>query len=162
VLGNVAGADNVLCWQTGFPFSVSLSRGYPRYNPGEYTASDLLARGEPDAALFVGSERVDRFPAAAIRHLSQIPTILLDHAAAVPVWLPTLRFTTAVYGVHRAGTAYRMDDVPVPLRPFLPASYPADAEVLRAIQALLSCGDLMNAEPAPRNALDEQPTPTGK
>ena len=34
VPGDVAGADAVLCWQTGFPFSVSLSRGYPRYNPG--------------------------------------------------------------------------------------------------------------------------------
>jgi len=31
VYGDVAGADSVLCWQTGFPFSVSLSRGYPRY-----------------------------------------------------------------------------------------------------------------------------------
>jgi formylmethanofuran dehydrogenase subunit B len=27
VLGDVAGADSVLCWQTGFPFSVSLNRG---------------------------------------------------------------------------------------------------------------------------------------
>jgi GNAT superfamily N-acetyltransferase len=27
-----------------------------------------------------------------------------------------VRFTTAVYGVHRPGTAYRMDEVPLPLR----------------------------------------------
>ena len=28
--GNVTGADNVICWSTGFPFGVNLSRGYPR------------------------------------------------------------------------------------------------------------------------------------
>jgi len=44
VPGDVAGADSVLCWQTGFPFSVNLSRGYPRFNPGEYTAATLLER----------------------------------------------------------------------------------------------------------------------
>ena len=31
--GDVTGADTVLCWQTGYPFAVNLSRGYPRYNP---------------------------------------------------------------------------------------------------------------------------------
>src|SRR5438132_7576829 len=28
--GNVTGADNVVSWQTGYPFGVSLHRGYPR------------------------------------------------------------------------------------------------------------------------------------
>jgi len=43
--GNVTGADNVVSWRTGYPFGVNLGRGYPRFNPGEYTASDVLARG---------------------------------------------------------------------------------------------------------------------
>jgi formylmethanofuran dehydrogenase subunit B len=30
--GNVTGADVVMRWTTGFPFGVSLSRGYPRFN----------------------------------------------------------------------------------------------------------------------------------
>ncbi len=34
IFGDVTGADSVLCWQTGYPFSVNLGRGYPRYNPG--------------------------------------------------------------------------------------------------------------------------------
>ena len=58
--GDVAGADTVLCWQTGFPFSVSFSRGYPRYNPGEYTANSLLERKEVDAIILVGSEGIDK------------------------------------------------------------------------------------------------------
>ncbi len=54
--GNVTGADNVVAWRTGYPFGVSLTRGYPRFNPGEYTASDVLARGEADAAMIIASD----------------------------------------------------------------------------------------------------------
>jgi formylmethanofuran dehydrogenase subunit B len=49
-----------------------------------------------------------------------------------------VRFTTAVYGVHRPGTAYRMDEIPIPLRPFLASDYPSDGEVLRMIDEKLS------------------------
>lgn len=31
--GNVTGADNVLSWQTGYPFSVNFNLGYPRFIP---------------------------------------------------------------------------------------------------------------------------------
>ncbi len=50
--------------------------------------------------------------------------------APVPV---AVRFTTAVYGVHRPGTAYRMDEVPIPLRVLLPTDYPSDADVLNEL-----------------------------
>jgi formylmethanofuran dehydrogenase subunit B len=137
MLGDVAGADNVLCWQTGFPFAVNLHRGYPRYNPGEYSANDVLARGEADVALFVGSDRIADFCPAARAELDRIPTILIDPPRLEPLWAghPTVQFTTAIYGVHLPGTAYRMDDVPIPLRAALPSPYPSDADVLRAIEA---------------------------
>ena len=32
-------------WTTGYPFGVNLSRGYPRFNPGEFSTVDLLVRG---------------------------------------------------------------------------------------------------------------------
>ena len=48
--------DSVLAWQTGYPFSVNFARGYPHYNPGEYSANALLERTEVDAVLLVGSE----------------------------------------------------------------------------------------------------------
>ena len=41
VQGDVTGADTVLAWQTGYPFSVNLGRGYPRFNPGEFSARDF-------------------------------------------------------------------------------------------------------------------------
>ena len=64
--GNVTGADNVVSWQTGFPFAVNFSRGYPRFNPGEFTSVDLLVRGEADAALIIASDPASNFPKAAI------------------------------------------------------------------------------------------------
>ena len=131
--GDVTGADTVLCRQTGFPFSVNLSRGYPRYNPGEYSADEMLQRAEVDASLFVGSEGIHHFSPAAISRLQEIPSIMLDHPTIESALPPTVRFTTAVYGIHLPGTAYRMDEVPIPLRAVLPALYPSDAEVLRGI-----------------------------
>jgi formylmethanofuran dehydrogenase subunit B len=137
VQGDVAGADTVLAWQTGYPFSVNLARGYPRFNPGEFSAQGLLERAEVDACLLVGSEGVARFTPAAVAHLRGIPTVVLDYPTAESLVPPTVRFTTAVYGVHRGGTVYRMDEVPIPLRPVLPTDYPTDAEVLRLVQQRL-------------------------
>ena len=138
VYGDVAGADTVLCWQTGFPFSVNLARGFPRYSPGEYSANNLLERGEVDACLLVGSEGIAPLSPAAKEHLAKIPVIVLDYPqvdlpALDPRLVPAVRFTTAVYGIHRHGTAYRMDEIPIPLRPVLKSEYPSDDEVLTAI-----------------------------
>jgi formylmethanofuran dehydrogenase subunit B len=138
IQGDVTGADAVMCWQTGFPFSVSLSRGYPRYNPGEYSASEVLEREEADACLLVGSETVSSFSAAALRRLESIPTIVLDYPATEPPFTPTVRFTTAVYGLHTGGTIYRMDEVPIGLRPVLKTDYPTDETVLMEIMRRLN------------------------
>lgn len=136
--GDVAGADSVLCWQTGFPFAVNFSRGYPRYNPGEFSADPMLTRGDVDACLIVGSESTDLLSPAARHALSSIPTIVLDYPHVSPNWEPTVRFTTAVYGIHAAGTAYRMDEIPIPLRALLPSEHPTDEAVLARLLAEVS------------------------
>ncbi len=135
--GDVAGADCVLCWQTGYPFSVNLARGYPRFNPEEFSAVGLLERQEVDACVIVGSETLDQFPESALAHLRRIPTVVLDYPEVEPIIAPTVRFTTAIYGMHRPGTAYRMDEVPIPLRAFITSTYPGDDEVLAALLARL-------------------------
>jgi len=133
VYGDVAGADSVLCWQTGFPFSINLARGYPRYSPGEYSADQLLSLGEVDTCLLVGSEGIEPLSPGAKAHLSRIFTIVLDYPHVQPPFEPTVRFTTAIYGIHCEGTAYRMDEVPIPLRRVLDSPYPGDHDVLAAI-----------------------------
>jgi formylmethanofuran dehydrogenase subunit B len=132
--GNVTGADNVVSWRTGYPFGVNLSRGYPRFNPGEYTTADTLARGEADAAMIISSDPMSNFSQPARVHLAAIPYIALD-----PKETPTTRgaavaFTTATYGINVPGTVYRMDDVPIPLRPAIDAPHPGDFEVLQALE----------------------------
>ncbi|MHB8973361.1 MAG: formylmethanofuran dehydrogenase subunit B [Pirellulaceae bacterium] len=143
--GDVAGADSVLCWHTGYPFSVNLARGYPRYNPGEYTANQLFERSEVDAVLLVGSEGVAKLTPAARQTLTNIPSIVLDYPATECSWRPTVQFTTAIYGIHRAGTAYRMDEVPVPLQQILSSSLPADHDVLDAIRQALPTAKVRQA-----------------
>lgn len=138
IYGDVTGADSVLCWQTGYPFAVSLSRGYPRFNPGEFSAEELLAREEVDACLMVGTETWSQFSPAAQAHLRRIPTIVLDYPNVDIPFTPTVKFTTAVYGVHRPGTAYRMDEIPIPLRTFLESEYPSDDEILGELKRRLA------------------------
>ena len=133
VLGDVSGADSVLAWQTGYPFAVNLARGYPRYNPGEFTAHEMLERGEVDACLLLGSQDAERFSERALACLGSLPTIVLDAATTATRVRHEVRFTTATHGVHLPGTAYRMDEVPVPLRPFLSCTYPSDRQVLDGI-----------------------------
>ena len=46
----------------------------------------------------------------------------------------TVAFTTATYGINTPGTVYRMDDVPIPLRPAFESRYKSDYEILKAIE----------------------------
>lgn len=129
--GDVSGADNVLCWQSTYPFSVDYSRGYPRYNPGEYTANELLERGDTDCVLLVGAETIPYFTELAKENLKKTPTILLDYPNNRSVISPTVSFATAVYGIHARATAYRMDNVPLTLRKLTESKLPTDEMVLR-------------------------------
>lgn len=128
--GNVAGADCTLTWQTGYPFAVNFARGYPQYNPGEFTAVDVLARGEADAALIIASDPVAHFPRQAAQRLSQIPTIVLDPEMNLTARVARVVLPTATYGVSAAGTAYRMDNVPLPLKKLVNSPRPTDEQVL--------------------------------
>ena len=132
--GNVTGADNVVSWSTGYPFGVNLARGYPRFNPGEFTATDLLARKEADAAMIIASDPMSNFSQPAREHLRNIPSIVLDPKMSESAKVATVSFTTATYGINVAGTAYRMDDIPIPLRPAFESPYWSDYQILSAIE----------------------------
>lgn len=135
--GNVAGADQVLTWQTGYPFAINLARGWPEYGPGEFSATDLLARHEADAALIIASDPLAHLPAAAGHWLRQIPVIAIDPNPSMTTSTARVVLPTACCGIDAAGTYYRMDGVPIRLRPVLPATRPTDEQVLRQILALL-------------------------
>lgn len=132
--GNVTGADVVLRWTTGYPFGVDLSRGYPRFNPGEFSTVDLLVRRDNDAALILGADPGATMPQPGIDHLARIPTIVLDPKVTHTSRLARVHITTAVTGVSAPGTSYRMDEIPLPLRPALHSPYPTDEDVIRRIR----------------------------
>jgi formylmethanofuran dehydrogenase subunit B len=56
-------------------------------------------------------------------------------------------FTTATYGINVPGTVYRMDDVPITLRPAFDSPYPSDEQVLTAIRDRV--GELLGGNRVP-------------
>jgi formylmethanofuran dehydrogenase subunit B len=132
--GNRTGAENVLTWQTGYPFAVNFARGYPRFGPGEYTADDALGRGEGDAALIVVDDPMSYLIAPAREHLTRVPTIVLDSRESATTKIAAVSFRTAVCGINTPGTVYRADGVPLPLRAALSSPLPSNEEVLKRIE----------------------------
>ncbi len=132
---NVTGANMVFTWNTGYGYSIDFSRGYPRYNPGEFSSVDLLMRDEVDASLIVASDPASNFPAASVKNLFKHPLIVLE-----PHETPTSAFAdiilpAAFAGIEVEGTAYRMDKVPIRLRKVkdAPAECLSDKEILERL-----------------------------
>jgi len=132
---NVTGANQVFTWNTGYAYSIDFSRGYPRYNPGEFSSVDLLMRDEVDAALIVASDPASNFPAASVRNLFKHPLISIE-----PHETPTSAFADVILpaafaGIECEGTAYRMDQVPLRLRKVKepPGECLSDKEILERL-----------------------------
>ena len=132
---NVTGTDIVFAWQTGYPYAVDFSKGYPQYNPGETSAVDVLSRGESDAGLVIASDPVSNFPRKAVRNLVKNPLIVIDPKETPTSVLADVVLPCAFVGVEAAGTAYRMDHVPLPLKKVVdpPGHLPSDEEILQKV-----------------------------
>ena len=132
---NVNGFNQVLTWVTGFPFGVDFSRGYPRYNPGETTANDLLQRGETDMMLNVASDPGAHFPQKAVQHMAKIPLVCIEPHETPTTQLANIIIPPAIAGVEVEGTAYRMDGVPIKLRKVIdpPEGVLPDREILKML-----------------------------
>jgi len=132
---NVTGANIVSTWQTGFPFAVDMSHGYPRYNPGETSVVDILSRGESDAGLIVASDPVAHFPRSAAENLVKNPLVVIDPETTATSLVADVVLPSAISGIEVEGTAYRMDRVPLPLKKVVqaPKAILSDEEILRKI-----------------------------
>jgi formylmethanofuran dehydrogenase subunit B len=132
---NVCGANIVLTWQTGFPFGVDFSLGYPRYNPGETSIVEILVRHESDAVLAVASDPVAGFPKDAVEHLVKNPLIVIDPHLNATSMMADVVIPSAIVGIEIEGTAYRMDRVPLPLKKVVqsPNGILSDEEILSKI-----------------------------
>jgi formylmethanofuran dehydrogenase subunit B len=120
--GNRTGADAVLTSQTGYPTAIDFSRGFPTYRP-------LDRDQRADATLIVGDAA--GIPSATLDRLAQSRLAIIGpRASSHPA--AHVAIDTGIAGIHCGGTALRMDDVPLPLRPSIDGQRdPAD--VVRAL-----------------------------
>lgn len=132
---NVTGANTVFTWQTGYPYAVDFSHGYPRYNPGETSAVDVLSRGDVDATLVVAADPVSNFPRKCVENLVKTPLIVIDPYLTPTALMADVVIPSAFVGIEAEGTTYRMDHVPLPLKKIVepPLGCLSDEEILRII-----------------------------
>ena len=77
---NLAGAENVSTWSTGFPSTIDLTQAAPRSYGIEYSATSILDRRECDTAILFGCQvfnLLDSRPDIK-EHLSRIPVVHFD------------------------------------------------------------------------------------
>lgn len=137
---NVAGANKTSTWQTGYPFAVDYARGYPRYQPGEYTAVDMLVRGEADALLNIAADPAAHFPRRALKHMATIPIINLDPKRNMTSLIAEVNIPAAMAGIECDGAAQRMDGLPMYLKKLVdpPDGVLPDRDILRTLHDKLA------------------------
>lgn len=129
--GNRSGAESVLTSQTGYPMAVDFSQGFPRYNPGNRAVE---APTDITAVLVAGS--VTELTTETAAAFGKLPTIVIGPRASQAPFPTRIAIDTGVAGIHEAGTGYRMDEIPLPLRP--PLTGPrSGAETLRSLLVAL-------------------------
>ena len=136
--GNRSGIDAVLTSQTGYPAAVDFSRGAPRYRPFDGAAHHLAARREVDALIVAG--RWEDIPAGVASLLTEVPTVVIGPGASTARLGPrSVTIDTGTAGVHDAGTALRLDDVPLPVRAVV-SGPPAAAGVVKGLREAVVTG----------------------
>ena len=136
--GNSAGAENVLAWRTGFPCAVNFSRGYPRFGPGEWSGETLLTRGESDLSLVLSGSPLCELEGAALENFSSQPKIVFGYRTNETMQAANVSFFVKSFTTETVGTVFRIDDVPLPLRPALPSSTPSSLDILRQIESAVA------------------------
>jgi formylmethanofuran dehydrogenase subunit B len=88
-----------------------------------------------DAALIIASDPAAHFPKASVEHLARIPVIVIDPFENLTSQIARVFIPSAVAGVETAGSAYRMDFVPLRLTKVVdpPPGILTDEEILKKI-----------------------------
>ncbi|MCL2359271.1 MAG: formylmethanofuran dehydrogenase subunit B [Nitrososphaerota archaeon] len=146
---NVTGANTVFAWQTGYPFALDFSQGYPQFNPGENTAVDLLKRGDNDATLIISADPAAHFPSVIMQNMLKHPLITINPDMNAISRLGDVVFPTQWCGIEYSGTAYRMDAVPITLKKVVeaPPGILTDEELLIRILEEVRAIKIKRGEP---------------
>jgi len=115
---NVAGFNQVASYMYGYPFGLDFTRGYPRYNPGEFTTVDLLREKDVDAAFVMCTDILSQIPADCAAYLAEIPLICLDTIQCPTTIVSDVVLPGVIDAMECEGTFYRLDEVAVHFEPF--------------------------------------------
>jgi len=110
---NTGGFYQIASSLYGYPFGLDFSRGYPRYNPGEYTAVDLLRERDVDAALLISSGLDSHLPMNCMEYLAEIPIVSIDSFFSPITLISDVVLPGVIDAIECDGTLYRYDDVPL-------------------------------------------------
>jgi formylmethanofuran dehydrogenase subunit B len=135
--GNRSGAEAVLTWQTGYPMAVTYQSGVPRYTPASRGLAWAVAGGA-GAILVVGAAA--SLGSALTDVAARTPVVVVGPRASEAPFPTRVAIDTGVAGIHEGGTAYRMDDVPLPLRPPLPGARSAVETLAALLEAVRARG----------------------
>ncbi len=130
---NVTGFNQVCTWESGYPYCVDFATGYPRYNPGETGANDVLQNKETDAMLVIASDPGAHFPQKAIERMVEIPLVAIEPHRTPTTELADVIIPPAIVGLEAEGTAYRMEGVPIRMRKVVDSDLLSDREILERI-----------------------------
>ena len=135
--GAAKGAEPVLAWQTGYAAAVNFAVGYPRFSPCEYATVRMLEEKEADVCLLIGDAPLTGLSELALQELQQTPLI---HVGPAPLsdLEPEVFIPTDISGIHSAGSLYRFDGTPLPLRALIATPQLSEAEVLQHLASLLT------------------------
>jgi len=125
---NRNGVESLLTWQTGYPFAVEFRSGVPAYHTDRRGLEDV---GSVDSALLVGDWRA--IPSARLAAIASLPKVVIGPAASEAPGTVQVSIDTGRAGIHEGGTAYRLDDIPLPLATVLDGPRTA-AMVLSALE----------------------------
>ena len=115
------GAQDVLAWQSGYPGNVDFASGHPE----QVTATRPLAAGEGvDVSL-----RIEGAPGETLAGATEIAL------SSLPAPEAEVSIRTTAAGVQAAGTAHRLDGVPLALQAPLPVDAPTAAALLTRLLA---------------------------
>ncbi len=129
-IGSVS-AQMVAAWHNGFGIRTAFNRGYPQQDLQRNAAARLLADGEADLMVWVGSLSEQRPPAV------EQPAIVIGHPAmAFADQPPEVFLPVSVPGVQRAGFIHRADGLRmVPLTSIVDSGLPGSLDLCRQIAA---------------------------
>lgn len=120
---NVAGFNQVASYMYGYPFGLDFMRGYPRYNPGEFTAVDVLREKEIDAAFVMCADLLNLIPADCSAYLAETPLVCLDLSPSLTTIVSDVVLPSVIDAIECEGTFYRLDDLAVHFNSYMSSPF---------------------------------------